>query len=76
MVDRLKKYALRISDNKRIREHLDSEEGVDFSYVEPRNLEILNSHIHRRSEEMEEMIANYLGVNQILNRDEQLEEWR
>lgn len=70
VVDRLKKYSMRNSDTKRIREHLQEEEGVDFAYVEPRNLDILNSHIHRKSEEMEELIATYLGVNQNLNREE------
>lgn len=61
---------MRISDTKRIKEHFKSEEGVNFNYVEPRNLEILNSHIHRQSEEMETFIATYLGVNETLSKGE------
>ncbi|KAL4478636.1 hypothetical protein ABPG74_006871 [Tetrahymena malaccensis] len=76
VVEKLKKYALRVSDTKRIQDKLKSEEGVDFSYVEPRNLEILNSFVHRKSEEMEELISTYLGVNQTLSKEEQLDDWR
>lgn len=76
LVDRLKQYGLRASDAKRMRDTLKEEEGVDFSYVEPRNLELLNSHIHRSAEEMETFISTYIGADTPLTKSEELDEWR
>lgn len=67
---------MHVSDAKRMKSHLKEEAGVDFSYVEPRNLEILNSHIHKQSEEMETLVSEYLGHNESLSPMEQLDEWR